>query len=293
MTATAIFTTLLVAAAAFTAIAIFTIAGRRPGPTEEEGRTAALDRRAVRRDREARKQREAEGSAVAVLAPPETEIEADAEEEQVATAIPIDPLQAREKLTRDEMTVTRRSFLNRSLLAIFGVFLAQFGIAALAFLWPKLKGGFGAPINVGNIGELRSQIVRPDGTIVPLFVAEAQTWLVTIPEAAVPGSSFEGLPVVAGGSGEEPALMALWQRCVHLGCRVPSCVPSQGFECPCHGSRYNFHGEYESGPAPRNMDRFTVESDDGGNLIVHTGEVIQTSRAANKTIQYPQGPACV
>ena len=109
----------------------------------------------------------------------------------------------------------------------------------------------------------------------------------------MPGSSFEGLPVVAGAGGGEPGLMALWQRCVHLGCRVPSCVPSQGFECPCHGSRYNFHGEYEAGPAPRNMDRFAVEADDSGNLIVQTGQVIETSRASNKTIRYPQGPSCV
>ena len=67
--------------------------------------------------------------------------------------------------------------------------------------------------------------------------------------------------------------MALWQRCVHLGCRVPSACSSQGFECPCHGSKYNFHGEYEDGPAPRNMDRFAVES---------TTTVTSSSRPASR-----------
>ncbi len=196
-------------------------------------------------------------------------------------------------MSEDELGVTRRSFFNRALLGVFGIFLAQFAIAGLAFMWPKLGEGFGTPIDLGNIDDLRGEIQQPDGSIVPLFVASAQTWLVTMPEDAIAGSSFEGLPVVAGATAGEPGLMALWQRCVHLGCRVPACVPSQGFECPCHGSRYNFHGEYEAGPAPRNMDRFTVEADDSGNLIVQTGQVIETSRAANKTIRYPQGPSCV
>jgi cytochrome b6-f complex iron-sulfur subunit len=109
------------------------------------------------------------------------------------------------------------------------------------------------------------------------------------------GSSFEDVsaPVVAGGEGDGIGLTALWQRCVHLGCRVPSCESSQGFECPCHGSKYNRHGEYEAGPAPRNLDRFAVAVNAAGELIVDTGEIVETSRSKNKTVQYPQGPFCV
>ncbi len=200
----------------------------------------------------------------------------------------------REELTANEMGVTRRKFFNRSLLAIFGIFLGQFAIASLAFLWPKLKGGFGTPIKVGPVGALRAEILQGDGSIVPKFHAESQSWIVPFEDADLAGSSFETIPeVVAGGGGGAPGLMALWQRCVHLGCRVPECLSSQGFECPCHGSRYNFHGEYESGPAPRNMDRFAVEVDAAGNLVVLTGEVRETARAKQKTIAYPQGPSCV
>ena len=53
-------------------------------------------------------------------------------------------------------------------------------------------------------------------------------------------------------------LMALYQRCVHLGCRVPYCGSSQWFECPCHGSKYNKAGEYQLGPAPTGMQRFPI-----------------------------------
>ena len=44
----------------------------------------------------------------------------------------------------------------------------------------------------------------------------------------------------------------------HLGCRVPECVTSQWFECPCHGSQYNRVGEKKGGPAPRGLDRFAM-----------------------------------
>lgn len=288
MDATTLFILGIVGAGALAALGVFSIVFRRgsgAGPV-----TGRLDKRAVRVDKEARVEREeGGGSSVAVLAP------AEAEAEVVAPAEPPhDPLLERQTVTSNEMGVTRRSFFNRALLAVFGVFLAQFAVASLAFLWPKLKGGFGTPINVGNVDDLRTEIIQGDGTIVPKFVAAAQSWVVPIPESEIAGSSFEGLPVTAAGGGGEPALMALWQRCVHLGCRVPSCVPSQGFECPCHGSRYNFHGEYEAGPAPRNMDRFAVELDpDTNSLIVQTGQVVQTPRAKNKTIRYPQGPSCV
>lgn len=132
------------------------------------------------------------------------------------------------------------------------------------------------------------------GAVVPLFKSAAQSWLITFDLDQLEGSSFENTPfVVAGGEVDGVGVMALWQRCVHLGCRVPSCVPSQGFECPCHGSKYNIHGEYELGPAPRNLDRFGVEVNDAGDLIVQTGIIVETARSKNKTAQYPQGPFCV
>ena len=128
----------------------------------------------------------------------------------------------------------------------------------------------------------------------PTFVPAAQAWLVPFDMSKLPGSSYEGVPfVVAGGESDGVGVMALWQRCVHLGCRVPECVPSQGFECPCHGSRYNIHGEYNSGPAPRNMDRFGLSVNGAGDLIVETGTVVQTPRSKELTAEYPQGPFCV
>jgi cytochrome b6-f complex iron-sulfur subunit len=199
----------------------------------------------------------------------------------------------RTDISADEYGVTRRKFFNRAIGAVFGLFMLQFALASLAFIWPKLKGGFGTPINAGSVDSLKAEVIQ-GATVVPKFVPAAQSWIVPFDMADLEGSSFEETPfVVAGGESDGVGLMALWQRCVHLGCRVPSCEPSQGFECPCHGSKYNRHGEYEDGPAPRNLDRFAVSVDKAGEFVIDTGTVVQTARSKNKTVAYPQGPFCV
>ncbi len=286
MSSAQIFVVAIAAVAVLAAFAIFAVAYRRSDATRSAA--AELDRRAARRDKARRRSvaatREAaaeqEAGAVAVLVAEEPEEEPE--------PLP-DPLDLRPEVSPEQYGVTRRMFFNRALGAVFGVFLLQFAIGFLAFFWPKLKaGGFGGKIDAGAIDVIRDELFLPDGRIAPLFVPAAQAYVVPFDVDAV-DSSFEGIgdTVVAGD------VMALWQRCVHLGCRVPVCLPSQGFECPCHGSKYNFHGEYEAGPAPRNMDRFGVEVNDAGRLIINTGDIRQTARAKVKTISYPQGPSCL
>src|SRR3989304_2437036 len=116
-------------------------------------------------------------------------------------------------------------------------------ILILAFAAIGLVGAFAV---ASKAEDLAPQLFPPDGRVTPLFVPAAQAYLVPF-QGDQAGSSFEGLPVVAGG------LMALWQRCVHLGCRVPQCDASQGFECPCHGARYHYHAANAGGPAPPHL----------------------------------------
>jgi cytochrome b6-f complex iron-sulfur subunit len=275
MSAAQILSLAFAAVAVLAVLAIGSVAMRRDGGEKPEPETGRLDRRARRRGRRAEKSRRR------AEAPVRTAVDTTDEEP------PVDPLDTRREVDKDEYDITRRQFFNRGIAAIFGIFLAQFGIAALAFMWPKLRaGGFGSRIIVGKVDDLTDQVFLPDGRVQPLFVSAAQSYIVPF-QGDPAGTSFEGLPVMAGG------LMALWQRCVHLGCRVPECASSQGFECPCHGSRYNYHGEYEDGPAPRNLDRFVVSVDDDDNLVVDTGQVIQTSRSLVKSTEYPRGPSCI
>lgn len=276
MDATTVFITALIATGVVVAAGVFAVAWRR-GPSAEPI-VGEFDPEAAKRD----------VSATAPTPEPEPEVVAPVPHEPITIADNRLPISA------EDLGVTRRKFLNRAALGLFGGgFGISMAISMLDFFWPKLKGGFGTKIVAGPIADLRAKVIPGDGSITPLFFPEAQAWLVPMEDSLIPGSSFEGLPVVAGGGGGETGLMAMWQKCVHLGCRVPECASSQGFECPCHGSKYNNHGEYEGGPAPRNLDRFAVELDDAGNLVIDTGTVLETPRASVKTIAYPQGPSCL
>jgi cytochrome b6-f complex iron-sulfur subunit len=189
------------------------------------------------------------------------------------------------EVTPEESGVSRRQFFNRAIFTTFGAFLAFQGLGYLAFFWPKLTGGFGSDVDAGPVEDLVAATQNPDGTIGPVFVPEARAYVVPAPGSL--SEQFEGREVAAGG------LMALFQRCVHLGCRVPWCASSIGFECPCHGSKYNSIGEYFAGPAPRNLDRFVVEIRDGDRFIIRTGAIIETPRAQTASVAYPQGPRCI
>lgn len=218
-------------------------------------------------------------------APPEVEDGPDPDAESA-------PVQAVEtqrvvEIDPEEAGVLRRQFLNRAMAGTFFSALGVFGLASLGFMWPRIKGGFGADIDAGNADTIRTSVVNVDGSITPAFIPEAKAWVVPVEADQQQGSQFAENATVAGG------LMALWQKCVHLGCRVPWCQSSQGFECPCHGSKYNELGEYESGPAPRNLDRFVVELDANNDFIIKTSQVIATERALIKNAEYPLGPSCI
>lgn len=220
----------------------------------------------------------------AVEEPVEPEVEEEQAQVAVATGVEVVETQRVVEVTPEESGVTRRQFFNRAITATFGSFLGLFGLYSLAFFWPKLTGGFGSDVDAGSVEDLAAQTVTPEGAVVPVFVPEARAYVVPAP--ADLSAQFEGRDVAAGG------LMALFQRCVHLGCRVPWCATSIGFECPCHGSKYDYVGEYFAGPAPRNLDRFVVTVD-GDRFIIRTGTIIETPRAATLSVAYPQGPSCI
>ncbi len=280
---------ILIAVALFAilgAVGAFTIAFRRSREEEVPEPSAGLSAETLAADRSL------EGVEVVQVEEParEEEIEEEIEEvgepaeAPVAAAVTITEEQRVVEVPPEEAGVTRRQFFNRALTATFGSFLAFLALDSLAFFWPRLTGGFGADVDAGEIAEISKQVFTPDGAVLPLFIPEARAYIV--PASPSPSPQFEGKKVELAG------LMALFQRCVHLGCRVPWCATSQGFECPCHGSKYSYIGEYFAGPAPRNLDRFVVEEREG-RFVIKTGTIIQTPRAPVLYAEYPQGPSCI
>ena len=193
-----------------------------------------------------------------------------------------------EPVDEEELGVSRRQFLNRGLLTTVGFSVAGFGAACLGFLWPTGTGGFGGKVGAGKTSDIISDI---QSTSAPFYVPEARAYVVQYPKADLPAAKKVYSPITYAGM--EQGFVALYQRCVHLGCRVPWCPSSQWFECPCHGSKYNRVGEKKAGPAPRGLDRFAFTID-GGEMTINTGIIeIGPPIGTNTTGQQQEGPLCV
>lgn len=188
-----------------------------------------------------------------------------------------------------EVGVTRRQVLNRATVAgsVFG--LAAFGGASLAFLIPAPTKGFGGKVAApGSLDEIKDKI-KTDKQ--PLYVPQGRFYLVPYKPKNEAEAKDVYAPIWPGV--QASGLMALYQRCVHLGCKVPFCQSSQWFECPCHGSQYNEAGEKMAGPAPRGLDRFPLQVA-GAKVVVDTGTVVLGPTIGTDTTgQDAEGPHCV
>lgn len=219
----------------------------------------------------------------------EVERQAAAEWRGGAEVVPAADAPPPEPVYMDEQAlgVTRRQFLNRGVVGAFGLALSGFGASTIAFLWPSGADGFGSKVNAGSLDDIKAGIADGNGF---LYFAEARTWFTEYPADAIKDAEkfYEGGVL----EGMKAGINALYQKCPHLGCRVPSCVSSQWFECPCHGSKYNQVGEKKAGPAPRGMDRFNIAIS-GGTVTVDTSIVVQgPAIGTNTTGQEAEGPFC-
>jgi cytochrome b6-f complex iron-sulfur subunit len=180
--------------------------------------------------------------------------------------------------------MNRRDFFRKSLITSVLVFGAEFGAGSIGFLWPNLRGGFGSIVNAGSLEDIKAQLA----SVGPVYVGAGRFYIVAWEGTSGTGQAdYEKLGVTAQG------VMPLYQRCVHLGCRVPFCGSSKWFECPCHGSKYSGSGEYKLGPAPRGMDRFTVTIDGDSVLVDTSAIVLGPPKGTDTTGQAQEGAFCV
>ena len=266
------------------AVGVFVVTARRHDSRRGEG---LLSRETRKRDRSGRTHEEIEvppaptGREVE-LAAVAAERSAELEKVEPSAPVPYEPPDP------ETIGVTRRQLFNRGLVALTSAGLAGFGAAVVSFLWSAPKGGFGGKINVGKLSDLISGIEQNKGFF---YVPEARMWVTEYPAGDLPKA--EKIYASAVLVGMKAGINTLYQKCPHLGCRVPNCDSSQWFECPCHGSQYNRVGEKRGGPAPRGMDRFPVTIS-GGEVTVDTGAIfLGPSIGTNTTGQEAEGPHCV
>jgi cytochrome b6-f complex iron-sulfur subunit len=251
----------------------------------------ALSNETLRRDADARAAAPAPSTTVARSA-------ADVEAEGVVarTGVALAPIETDTGLTPwiapdpEAIGVSRRQFFNRASISLMAAGIGTFSAASMvAFLWPTATGGFGGKVPVGRYDDIVSGIRIGQGFF---YAPEARAWITNYPQEAIPKA--EGLYDESLLVGMRRGLIAQYQKCPHLGCRVPQCIPSQWFECGCHGSQYNQVGEKKGGPAPRGMDHFPLIFSAAGDVTVDTGLIIQGMPiGTNTTGQEAEGPHCV
>lgn len=156
--------------------------------------------------------------------------------------------------------MSRRTLMRIGFWTGLGVTVVGGAGVGLDLIYPRGITGFGSAVSPGNVSDF------PPGSKTQFL--EGRFWLVHL-------------------TGEQggPGILALWQKCPHLGCTVPwreefvfndpqTRQAKRGwFRCPCHGSTYTDAGVLVFGPAPRSMDTMKVDIGDDGRIIVDTGDI--------------------
>jgi cytochrome b6-f complex iron-sulfur subunit len=142
---------------------------------------------------------------------------------------------------------TRRDFLRWTTVGASTFFLAEAAAGFVAFFWPNKIGKFGSKINVPAADV-------PKVGAAPIVNRDGKFWLIN----------------------NEDGALALYWKCVHLGCTVPWNETEGQFHCPCHGSIYDKHGVRTAGPAPRPLDIMAV-SVSGDAVTVDTSKITMRS----------------
>lgn len=180
--------------------------------------------------------------------------------------------------------LSRRQVLRRAVGITLGLAGAEAAYGALTMLYPNLAGQFGSTIT------LKSKSSYPAAQRLDFaldskgvfYESQAKSYIMHL----APGGSTTFLLTGDALTNQMAAenwvtdkdgtwWLALYQVCVHLGCKYPFRDDCKSFKCPCHGSHYNIDGEYLDGPAPRSADRFAMAFDSNGNVTVDTGKLNQ------------------
>jgi cytochrome b6-f complex iron-sulfur subunit len=192
--------------------------------------------------------------------------------------------------------LSRRRFLRRPLLAVFGLSATASVAGAVNLLYPNLAGQFGSALTIGTKADFPA--AKPGNFKINqagiFYYQPAKAYIAHLDkdtEFLLQGTTLEDQlaaeTIIKDGDGSY--WIALYQRCVHLGCTVPFRDDCVSFKCPCHGSHYHVDGEYLDGPAPRSLDRFAL-SFNGENVLVDTGtlnNMVPHPDASTLLIQVP------
>jgi cytochrome b6-f complex iron-sulfur subunit len=194
--------------------------------------------------------------------------------------------------------LSRRQVLRRAVGITLGLAALEGTYGALTMLYPNLAGGFGAAITLGPkdkyVPAAQKQVALDQKGM--FYEAKAKSYIMRLsdPQFLMSGAVLQNFLDSEWWVKDSDGTywLALYQVCVHLGCKVPYRDDCNSFKCPCHGSHYNVDGEYLDGPAPRSLDRFSMTFT-GGNVVVDTGKLnnhIERPDPSTRMLPVPGAP---
>lgn len=141
--------------------------------------------------------------------------------------------------------ISRRSFLQKLIVGVFGVTGVLFAFPVIKYLIPESSSG----------GE--NIFTNADGK--PILANEIKGG------ASFIGLSKSGPTIIVRRGGKLHALSAV---CTHLGCLVKWMPNEDIFFCPCHAGVFDANGVNISGPPPSPLAVYTVETTKDGRIIL-------------------------
>ena len=111
-----------------------------------------------------------------------------------------------------------------------------------------------------------------------VLASPSKKFKVTLPESLAAGEAFVPPGRAVAIYKDAQGVYAVSSICTHLGCVVKP--NAEGFECPCHGSRFAADGEVTKGPAPRPLPWLKVTVAGGAITVDEATTVPQGTKVA-------------
>lgn len=147
-------------------------------------------------------------------------------------------------------SLSRRNFLGIAWVGTLTLVFAQAVVLVLRFIKPASTEGYGSVVYAGKLEDFAVDSVNR--------ITSGRFYI----------------------SRTSDGVIALWQKCPHLGCAIPWDESDGKFHCPCHGSTFNQVGDVLGGPAPRAMDFFPTE-------IIEEDVLVDTSTPIERQYHNP------
>lgn len=194
--------------------------------------------------------------------------------------------------------ISRRTFMANATLAVGGIVGVVLAIPIVGSLIPQGGGAKGswAPLTADELKSLQAAAQTPvklefslksKDSYLPEQSSGEYVWGIKVDPAKFmatrPDLPSSGKLPYADGTYDvvNMGFVIMSPICPHLGCRPVWNSSATRFQCPCHGSQFNFDGEHVAGPAPRGMDPLPFREQSGTAQIMW---IRYTSGTPNRVI---------